>query len=81
MTKSESFIKEFVHRLSNDDLAFLFSRLNQRLGGDVAEAVQFLSTHRSMDTLLQSADNWVDFHNMIESITQFVSKENEKRHV
>jgi hypothetical protein len=79
MKKPEVYLKEYYSKLSDDNVKFLVGRLNQRLGGDLAEAVDFLSNIREIDKWLSSASDSYEFYDMIDLINNAANKEHERR--
>lgn len=79
MKKPEVYLKEFCVKLSDDNLRFLHGRLSQRLGGDLAEAVDFLGGIREIDKWFSSASSCSDFYDMVDQVFFAVNKEHEKR--
>lgn len=79
MKKPEVYLKEYCAKLSDDNVRFLQSRLNQRLPGDLPEAVNFLAGVREIDKWLASATSNDGFFDMIDMVDFAVQKEHEKR--
>lgn len=79
MKKPEVYLKEYCQKLSDDNVKFLIGRLNQRLNGDLAEAVDFLGNVREIDKWLCSAENSNDFYDMIDLVHAAVAKEHDRR--
>jgi len=79
MKKPEIYLKEYCQKLSDDQVKFLAARLNQRLGGDMAEAIDFLSNVRELDKWLDGAADSNEFYDMIDLVTASVSREYDKR--
>jgi hypothetical protein len=79
MKKPEIYLKEYCAKLSDDNVRFLQGRLNQRLAGDLPEAVEFLSSFRELDKWLLSASDYNEFYDMIDIVQHIVQKEHEKR--
>ena len=79
MKKPEVYLREFCLKLSDDNLRSIHSKLSQRLSGDMAEAVDFLSGIREIDKWLSFAFDCNEFYDMIDLIYFAVNKEHEKR--
>lgn len=79
MKKPDFYLKEYCQRLSDDNLKFLTGRLNQRLGGDVAEVLDFLSNVREIDRWLASAETSNDLYDMIDLVKASTVKEYDRR--
>lgn len=73
MKKLEIAIKEYVSKLSEDDLQFVHSRCNQLLFNDRPDVLNFMSKHKDMDRILtsiESAEELFDCIDLIGSVTQ-----------
>ena len=81
MKKPDSYLREYCQRLSEENLKFLYGRLDQRLSGDVAEALDFLGSVREIDRWLQSAQTSNELFDMIDLVHAAVAKESERRMV
>lgn len=79
MKKPDVYLKEYCQRLSDDNLKFIAGRLNQKLGGDVSEVVEFLSNVREIDRWFASADTNEEFFDMIDLVHSLVVKEYDRR--
>lgn len=79
MKKPDIYLKEYCQRLSEDNLKFLVGRLTQRLGGDVAEALEFLSGVREIDRWLATAATSDALYDMVDLVHVVASKEYERR--
>ena len=72
---------EFASSLSEDDLKFLYTRLNERLSGDVAEALDFMSHYKALDSQLSVAKSAFEVYNICDSVTEVLHKECRKRNL
>ncbi len=79
MKKSESFLKEYVFKLSDDNLKYLHNLLAQRLSGDLAEAVDFLSGNNDIDRWLALAKNSTEFYDDLDLVTKYTVNEFNRR--
>jgi hypothetical protein len=77
--KPETIVREYAQRLSNEDLQYLYVRLQQRLGGDLGEACDFMAQDKEMDKLLSSSNGSYDWYDRIDLTTKSVEKEMKKR--
>ena len=77
--RMKNVLKEYVKKLSDDGLKFINLRLSQRVGGDVAEAVEFLQQHPEMDRWLASAGSASDFFDMVDLVDATVQQEVRRR--
>lgn len=80
MRKPEIYLKEYCQRLSDDNLKFLNSRLDQRLSGDLAEALDFLGGVKEIDKWLSSADTCYDVYDMLDTVDESVRRECDRRY-
>jgi predicted transcriptional regulator len=79
MRNPDVFIKEYVGSLEEDDLKFLFSRLSEKLSGDVAEAINFLDKTNEFAKWFYSAKSSDDLYDMLDKVFKFIEKEHNKR--
>ena len=69
MRSSNSVLKEYVSSLSYKELLFLKTRFSQRVGGDLGEAVNFISKNEEMDKWLLAAEGAEDFYQMLDVLS------------
>jgi hypothetical protein len=79
MTMNRNTIVEFVSSLSDEDLRFLNSRLTERLQGDIAEALDFISHFKAMDAICSAATSSDEVYNICDQIAEFLQKECKKK--
>lgn len=79
MKNFDGFLKEYCSRLNNDDLYYLESRYSQYLCGDRADICNFLSQSKDMDKILNTAENSLEFFDMVDKVGEFVKKEHNLR--
>lgn len=79
MKNIDHVIKEYVSTLNEDDLNFLFSRLSERLSGDLGEAVNHLDKHQEFAKWFHTAKNSNELYTMIDKIYTYIEKEHSKR--
>lgn len=72
-------VKEYVRKVSDDDLRFLHMRLTQRIGGDVAEAIEFLQRYQELDHWLCLAKTANDFFDMVDVLDAGMQSEMKRR--
>jgi hypothetical protein len=72
--KNDGFVKEYVRSLSDDDLRFVGSRLQQNLCGDLCEVLNFLSRTKELDRYLAGAEDYSEFFRSIEYIAECVDR-------
>ena len=69
MRSSNSVLKEYVSSLSYKELLFIKTRFSQRVGGDLGEAVNFISKNEEMDKWLLAAEGAEDFYQMLDVLS------------
>lgn len=77
--KADAVVKEYVKRISDDDLSYLGIRYKQGLCGDKAEIALKLAEDEELDRWLSSsisADEWFE---MVDSIGECVKSEYNRR--
>jgi hypothetical protein len=79
MKKLDNVLKNWVERLTLDNLKLLQPRLEERLGGDLGEALELISSTPEIDRWLQSAANANDFYDMLDTLSEYVTRELRKR--
>lgn len=79
MKKPETLLKEYVQRLSDENLKFVNGRLSQRLAGDLPEVLEFFSNSNEMDRWLSSAKSCWDLYDMVDMAQKFAEKEFARR--
>lgn len=78
--KKYDICKDFVRKLSDENLRYFKSKLAQRLGGDVGEVVEFVQKNSEMDRWLGSARNAEEYFDMIDHLDDMIESEIEKRY-
>lgn len=81
MKKTDVFLKECVAKLSDDDLEFIVSRLDQNLIGDFSDCLDVLSKNYEIDRMLRSANSVDEFYDIVDQISDSVYKELNRRTV
>ena len=79
MKKSDLVLKEYVSRLSDENINFLQTRFEQNRAGDLSDCLDFMSRNQDMDRLLCSALSVDEFYSVIDQIVESVRKETMKR--
>lgn len=72
-------IKEYVRKLSDDDLYFVITRLSRRVGADVAEVVEFVQRNQDVDYWLSNSKDANDFFDMIDAMDNIIQNESKRR--
>ena len=79
MKNPDSMIKEYVANLNEEDLRFLFSRLSERMFGDLSDAINQMDKCNDIAKWFQTAKNSDEFYSMIDKVFKFIEKEHNKR--
>ncbi|RDJ35350.1 MAG: hypothetical protein DWQ19_11080 [Crenarchaeota archaeon] len=74
MKNADTMLQEYVNRLNDDELKFLFDRYSQLLCGDRAEISNFLSKNKEIDRWLGTASGSFEFFNMVDEIGEIVKE-------
>jgi hypothetical protein len=74
MKKTDAFLKECVAKLSDDDLEFIVSRLDQNLIGDFSDCLDVLSKNYEIDRMLRSANSVDEFYDIVDQISEAVHR-------
>jgi len=80
MKKPEVYLKEYCTRLSEDNLKKLHACLNQRMSGDLAEALTFMGMVKEMDKWFSSASSANELYDMIDLVADHIIKEHKRRY-
>ena len=72
-------VVEYAAQVSEDDLKWLAQRLTERLSGDLSEALNFMSKHKSMDNLLSSAKSADALFELCDTIRDSLQRECKKK--
>lgn len=80
MKKPDLYLREYCSSLSDENVRFLATRLGQKMSGDLAEALDFVSRTRELDRWLGSARSSDELYDMIDMIQTASQKEYDKRY-
>jgi uncharacterized membrane protein YhfC len=78
---NKSIVIEFVTTISETELKWLTQRLNDRLSGDLADALAFMGKHKGMDGMLSSAISANELFDMCDNIKEILHKECKKKKI
>jgi uncharacterized membrane protein YhfC len=82
MTKDQkNTVIEYASFLSEEELRWLGLRLTERLSGDLADTLDFMSKNTRMDALLQSANSSTELYDLCDRIKEVVAKECKRKGV
>ncbi len=71
-------IKNFLRKLSENELDFIASRLFDQYGGDVANVTEFLQKNSEIDKILQT-DCIDSFYEVLDAVKEFTVVELRRR--
>lgn len=73
-------VRDFVRALPDEDLRFLQTRLGQRLGGDIGDAVAFAENSApDLSQFMGAAESATDYYARIDHIEAMVQGEARRR--
>ena len=72
---------EYFRDLSDDDLIYLGIRLNERVGSDLAEILNFMSKKTSADYVLSCSNTATNLYDSLDMAREVANKEAEKRKI
>lgn len=75
------YLKEYCQRLSEEDFRYLHQRATQKLSGDTADILNFLSKTKELDKWLSAAHSCDELYNMLDLFCSVIEKEEESRQV
>ncbi len=79
MKKIDYVLKNYVEKLSVDNLRYLHLRLEERVGEDLAEALNFVSSCQDIDKWLSLAKSSDELYDLIDTMNEYVAREARKR--
>lgn len=79
MKKVDTSVKDYVSKLSFDNLKYLAERFNNRIGSDLSECADFISKSSDMDKLLGAAKNSEEFFAVLDSVAAAIEREFSRR--
>lgn len=79
MKKLDNMLKDYVSKLSNENLKFIVERLTTRMSGDMADALDFVAKSNDVDKWLQSAKTCMEFYDMADLLLEYGEREYRKR--
>jgi len=72
-------VKEYARKLNDDDLRFLQMRLSQRIGADLAEALETLQRNAEVDHWLSMAKSANELYDMVDAVDAALQNEIKRR--
>lgn len=79
MRKTNFTLKEYSMKLTDEDLKFLNFRLTQRMGSDLADAINFVCKDSEMDKLLAGAESAIQIYEIMDDLHFCLEKERKRR--
>lgn len=79
MKKIDTVVKEYVNKLSFDNLKYLVERFSNRIGPDLSECIDFISKNSEVDKLLSSAKSGPELWAVVDLVASYVEREFSKR--
>lgn len=79
MKKPDTILREYIRRLSDDNVRSLSLQLSQKLQNDRAHAAATLSRDREVDRWLGSAEGADEWFDMMDVVQSFVEQEHHRR--
>jgi hypothetical protein len=79
MKKVDSVLKDYVSKLPFDGLKYLIERLDERVGSDLAEVIEYISKNPEVDKLLSSAKDYEEFWTAFDMVAAQIEKEYSRR--
>ena len=77
--KVPNVVREYAAALNDDELKYLFMRLDQAFKGDTAEALTIMQRHEGMDNWLATARSFEEFYNFLNIVCQQFEFETKRR--
>lgn len=77
--KEETLVTEYAKRLSDQDLQWLFARFQQRIGGDLEEACDFIAQDKDMDRFFAASSGAEDWYAKVDLVSKLLNKETIRR--
>lgn len=79
MKKADVSVKDYVSKLSFDNLKYLAERFNNRIGSDLSECVDLISKNSEIDRLLGAAKNGDEFFAVLDMVSAAIDREFSRR--
>ena len=79
MKKVDTSIRDYVSKLSFDNLKYLAERFNNRIGSDLSECTDFISKNSEMYRLLSAAKNGEEFFAVLDAVAAAIEREFSRR--
>lgn len=66
-------ITEYLRTLNDEELAYLGTRLSEKLGGDIAEALNFMSKSPNMDAMFRNAQGSIEVFDLCDKVRDLMT--------
>lgn len=76
---NKNIVIEFAASLSEDKLQELTQKLSERFSGDLAEALDFMSKHKGMDNIFNSAETAEALYDKCDEVRDILHRECRKK--
>lgn len=77
--KTDTILKEYTKKLSDDILLELNAKISQNLCGDMASVADILSQDKAVDYMLSTASSSDEWYSLIDMLAEVLKKEGQKR--
>jgi RNA polymerase subunit RPABC4/transcription elongation factor Spt4 len=77
--KTDTLVKEYVRRISDDELRKVAKSISQKVAGDRAECAQIFERDKEVNRWLCSASSAEEWFDMVESIEEAAQEEYARR--
>lgn len=68
-------VRNYIRRLSDDDFTFIYSRLHDRMGGDMGDAISQMQRSPDIDHWFSTAKTCNEMYDMIDLVYQYMDSE------
>ena len=72
-------VTNYIRRLADKEAIWLYNRLHDRLGNDVAEALRFMSKSPDMDRWFATSRSANELYDMVDMVARFVKQDNRNK--
>lgn len=79
MKKIDLVLKDYFNKMSSDDLKLTASKLDLRIGSDVADVLNLVSMHLDINKWLLSSKTNDELYDMLDTMMEYVDRELNKR--
>jgi len=76
---NKNIVIEFAASLSEEELKGLTQKLSERFSGDLAEALDFMSNHKGMDSIFNSAETAEALYDKCDEVRDLLQRECRKK--